>query len=861
MIDCKFDFFVLDSVQIILRFLQLPNSPKFKCPHCDKEYAVLDSYQSHLRRVHNENQRQRKVKCSEDNCLDDFFSINELRNHMKEKHRYEIIVDVINFSNEAEFNSWKETLEQQTNERFVQSTGGKECIRVGETSRITYNCHCTGFEKKKDYDDLNKGRNSKGSWKMNGHCIAQMILIKKSVGYEVIFYRTHNHRMRPRNCNLSEKTVATVAAMIKARLKDDFILEHFQKQPKSQRDHFLKEKDIREIRYRYGLMKDGREHKDDSKSVHIFANSHSDMVIYYRPKIVGDYGKEEPFMLCIQTDRQRDFLGETSDLFMVCADSTHDIGPKFKLTTLMTVDKNFHGFPLAFCVCKSEDAKSMQIFFAAIREKIGRKLKAEYFVSDDANAFYNAWCAEMCESDEKPHKRLCEWHVNKNWICNLNRIKDPLAKKMKKTTKDSPTNQQVGQSKESAAENDSIVEQCSVVIEEQRTDQFDGIIETLTTDHQVEVESLEKETEENSKDKKKPSKRQVCKNLLFEMRFALTIEKFEEKKKAFEELLASDDDYKSFQNYFKKTYASRYQQWADAYLPKFGPCNTNMYLESWHSKLKHKYLGGRKQRRLDYILDKIVEYDKHQERVAEHEQEFGLTDKRTSLVLKYHKQAIADYKEGKYKISCYQNRDVMQQYVIEEDKEQFFVTMKDDDPNHWKNCAFNCESCKTCFCLFECTCQDYRKRHNPCIHLHVITLDKASGFDKMPESDFETVTENFDWELNDLDDSYPTIEIQQTSENGVDETESISQLPEIPINSETVRNTCGNFIGDVLRAVEQFPHRAKEFDDFVKELNKKFNQIVNCDVEQILSFHLTSPLKRTLIQKQVRRSPKKAKKS
>lgn len=136
-------------------------------------------------------------------------------------------------------------------------------------------------------------------------------------------------------------------------------------------------------------------------------------------------------MLCIQTDRQREFLNQINDLFMVCANSTHDIGPKFKLTTLMTVDENFHGFPLAFCVCKSENTKSMQIFFAAICDKIGRKLNAEYLVSDDANAFYNAWCAETCDGDETPHKRLCEWHVNKNWICNLNRIRDPLDKKKK----------------------------------------------------------------------------------------------------------------------------------------------------------------------------------------------------------------------------------------------------------------------------------------------------------------------------------------------------------------------------------------------------------------------------------------------
>ena len=102
---------------------------------------------------------------------------------------------------------------------------------------------------------------------------------------------------------------------------------------------------------------------------------------------------------------------------------------------------------------------------------------------------------------------------------------------------------------------------------------------------------------------------------------------------------------------------------------------------------------------------------------------------------------------------------------------------------------------------------------------------------------------------------------EQTKENQPScNNEQSQSIPEKPISLSTVRHTCEKFIGDVLCAIESFPDRAKELDDYVKELNKKFNQRVNCDVDQVLSFHLSSPLKRTLVQKQVRRSPKKAKK-
>lgn len=236
-------------------------------------------------------------------------------------------------------------------------------------------------------------------------------------------------------------------------------------------------------------------------------------------------------------------------------------------------------------------------------------------------------------------------------------------------------------SEDETEKNDFIVEEIELPINKRANNEHDKTVDELASG-QVEAVIEGQKSDQHLKKIRKPPKRQACKNLLFEMRSALTIEKFEEKKIEFEKLLASDDDYKSFKKYFDSTYTLRYKQWADAYLLKFGPCNTNMNLESWHSNLKHKYLGGRKQRRLNYILDKIVQYDKHQERVAEHEEEFGFSDKRTSLVLKYHKQAIANYKTGSYKVARHQNPDVLQQYMIEEGKETFFVTMKDDDPNH-----------------------------------------------------------------------------------------------------------------------------------------------------------------------------------
>ena len=84
------------------------------------------------------------------------------------------------------------------------------------------------------------------------------------------------------------------------------------------------------------------------------------------------------------------------------------------MATLMNVDEDEEGVALAFCICDSKSTSTMQKFFAAVRDEVGFKIKTDCFLTDDANAFFNAWCAEMTEttSDTQPQKRLCAWHVN-----------------------------------------------------------------------------------------------------------------------------------------------------------------------------------------------------------------------------------------------------------------------------------------------------------------------------------------------------------------------------------------------------------------------------------------------------------------
>jgi hypothetical protein len=110
------------------------------------------------------------------------------------------------------------------------------------------------------------------------------------------------------------------------------------------------------------------------------------------------------------------------NLKVICVDASHNIGPKMKRATLMTVNDYLEGESLAFRICESENTETMIEFFSAVKNQIGKSINCRFFVSDDANAFFNAWVEVMCKDNNLPQKRLCTWHVNQNWTAKLNSI-------------------------------------------------------------------------------------------------------------------------------------------------------------------------------------------------------------------------------------------------------------------------------------------------------------------------------------------------------------------------------------------------------------------------------------------------------
>ena len=164
------------------------------------------------------------------------------------------------------------------------------------------------------------------------------------------------------------------------------------------REHFITKQDIHNVNNHYNIEGVVR-HSNDLTSVCVWVEevkSHTyNPILYFKPQgetqpdNMDNVGNDD-FLLGIQTDFQRDMLvkygGEC-----ICMDSTHGTNAyDFNLITVLVVDGFGEGIPVAWAVANREDATILVELLKSIKERTG-PLQPRWFMSDDANQYFNAW--------------------------------------------------------------------------------------------------------------------------------------------------------------------------------------------------------------------------------------------------------------------------------------------------------------------------------------------------------------------------------------------------------------------------------------------------------------------------------------
>ena len=64
--------------------------------------------------------------------------------------------------------------------------------------------------------------------------------------------------------------------------------------------------------------------------------------------------------------------------------------------------------------------------------------------------------------------------------------------------------------------------------------------------------------------------------------------------------------------YFLEYYDNRAEKWALYHRTgEYASVNTNMFVESFHNKLKTVYFGGKRNRRLDVLVETLLQIENH----------------------------------------------------------------------------------------------------------------------------------------------------------------------------------------------------------------------------------------------------------
>ena len=186
---------------------------------------------------------------------------------------------------------------------------------------------------------------------------------------------------------------------------------------------------LQNIAVSFGISRGERLHKDDAESVAAWVEKiRSGPLQQNLVRYVKYQGEEcqlgigrDDFMLVIMSDIQvtwvKKFGGAMKELAL---DSTHGTNEyNFQLTTLLVIDDHGEGLPGAFCYSSRVDETAISVFLHVCKEAIGEPLNDVILMTDDAEAFSNAWNVVM---GPPAHRLLCSWHVDQAWRRNLPKV-------------------------------------------------------------------------------------------------------------------------------------------------------------------------------------------------------------------------------------------------------------------------------------------------------------------------------------------------------------------------------------------------------------------------------------------------------
>lgn len=371
----------------------------FTCDSCNKHFNNRKDFNYHKKK-HNPHNTFKKAgikKCPL--CEYSNMEVN-LCNHLKDNHDITVKSSSISFSSLEEFQVWKDNTEKETQSYFViESTSATQ-----NYIKKKYRCHRSG-----NFISESKGLRhlkTQGSNKINAYCPAWInATLHKKGNCDIIFQETHvGHECDLGHLFLKRNEREIIAAKMSLKIPFSQILDDVQDSlhnSQLERIHLLTKKDLYNIEKSFNLQSTVVRHHNDAISVDSWVSQlkNTGCILFYKPQDalskIHQQLKNEDFVLIFMNAGQEEVLRKYgSDT--ICVDGTHGLNQyDFELHTLLVLDDMREGFPCAFCISNRSDEEVMSIFFKYVRERMENEIHCKVFMSDMANAYYNAWLKIM----------------------------------------------------------------------------------------------------------------------------------------------------------------------------------------------------------------------------------------------------------------------------------------------------------------------------------------------------------------------------------------------------------------------------------------------------------------------------------
>ena len=337
--------------------------------------------------------------------------------HLNSCHGHNLKIEEKTFNNWKEFMKWKETEEKMGKSWFVKQRGDR---RTKHYKTSWFYCNRAG-----DYESKGKGKRSlksQGTSKTGCSCPA-FITARTAVSTGEVtaeFCLSHvGHRKDIAHTRISKDTRSRIAAKLAQGVNMNAIMDFIRDSQAGPltRDHLTTRLDLHNIKHQYNINCMEKD-QDDANSVLYWVaemerEEHNPVLCFKSQGENSDHAgvEKNDFLLGIQTQFQQDMFVKYAQK-LVCVDATHGTNSyDFQLVTVLVIDDYDEGIPVAWLISNKESADILRVFFTSIRERCGDP-KAEIFMSDDAEAYHNAWVSSFSRPGRK---LLCSWHVDRSW--------------------------------------------------------------------------------------------------------------------------------------------------------------------------------------------------------------------------------------------------------------------------------------------------------------------------------------------------------------------------------------------------------------------------------------------------------------